>query len=93
MAKKNGYKKVANGDVLIMPVDATDAQILARGKQEWTARHVRPDGTLNHNNYAPVYIRLGTADGVRVMVIRQGRELVCYRETERTDLTIRTVVS
>lgn len=91
MAKK--YQKVANGDVLVMAADASDADIMARGKKEWAARHIRPDGTLDHNNYAPVYVRLGTVDGPRVMVIRQGRELVLYRESGRTDLTLRTVVS
>lgn len=93
MGKKKQYQKTPNGDVLILPIGTDNGAILARAKQEWTARHLRADGTLDKNNYAPVYVRLGDANGERVMALRLGAEMILYREAARVPLTLRTVVS
>ena len=56
--------------------NATNADILAKCKLEWVKRNKMSDGTLNKNNYAPIYVVRG--DDEKMSVRRSGKELVLF---------------
>jgi len=70
MAAKSKSKKCA---AMEFAANATHADILAKCAVEWKKRNKKPDGTLNPNNYAPIYVKRGDES---LTVRRVGKKLV-----------------
>jgi hypothetical protein len=71
-SKKKTSKKCA---ALEFAADATNDAILAKCATEWKKRNKMADGTLNKNNYAPIYVVRGDE---KMSVRRSGKNLVLF---------------
>jgi hypothetical protein len=91
MAKK--IQKVENGKVLVLSAKMTVDAMLARAKQEWIARYVRPDGSLANNRYAPIYARLDDESNTRILFLYGDGALQLFRGAESIPVTTKMVVS
>ena len=64
---------------IVFDVKTTNAEILAiignKKNGEWVKRNKKSDGTLNKNNYAPIYVVRGEE---KLSVRRSGKMLVLF---------------
>jgi len=83
-AKKN--KKCA---ALVFAADATNDAVLAKCSAEWKKRNRKSDGTLNKNNYAPIYIVRGDE---KLSARRSGAMLVLFAAVAERKLDLPKLV-
>ena len=73
--KKNASKKNASKkcESIKFPKGTTHEVVLAKIAPVWKDKNRKPDGSLNPNNYAPIYIMVGDEP---MSVRRKGSELL-----------------
>ena len=67
----------------------THAEILKKLAAEWKKRNKKPDGSLNKNNYAPIYCVVGD---VSMQARRVGKKLVLFGAVAECDLPLPKLV-